>query len=72
MGVQQPDGTTIYCNNHSAIQIAHNDVFHEHSKHIEIDCHFTQQHLVSDAVHFSFVSSHDQTTDVFTKATLPR
>jgi hypothetical protein len=27
----------IHCNNRNSIQIAHNDVFHEHTKHIKID-----------------------------------
>jgi hypothetical protein len=37
--------TPIYYDNMSAIKIAHNDVFYELAKHIEIDCHFVGYHL---------------------------
>jgi hypothetical protein len=37
--------TPIYYDNISAIKIAHNDVFYELAKHIEIDCHFVDYHL---------------------------
>ncbi|XP_028125733.1 uncharacterized protein LOC114322591 isoform X1 [Camellia sinensis] len=37
LGVPQSSPTSLYCDNQSAIQIAHNNVFHERTKHIEID-----------------------------------
>jgi len=38
MGVFLSHPTPMYCDNQSSIQIAHNSVFHERTKHIEIDC----------------------------------
>nr|GEV11776.1 uncharacterized mitochondrial protein AtMg00810-like [Tanacetum cinerariifolium] len=42
MGVRITSSTSLYYDNHSAIQIAHDTIFHERTKHIEIDCHFTR------------------------------
>ena len=72
MGISQSNATNIYCGNQSAIQIAHNDVFHEHTKHIEIDCHFICHHLVNGTLQLTSISSIDQIVDVFTKVHPPR
>jgi hypothetical protein len=72
MGVSQTSSSPIFCDNGSAIQIAHNDVFHERTKHIEIDCHFVHHHLLQGTLRLCHIASADQLANVFTKAHPPR
>ncbi|KAL4029945.1 hypothetical protein IC575_008173 [Cucumis melo] len=68
MGVPQQGPTLLHCDNRSAIQIAHNDVFHERTKHIENDCHFIRHHLLSHTLLLQSISTTEQPADIFTKA----
>ncbi|GJX37797.1 uncharacterized mitochondrial protein-like protein, partial [Tanacetum coccineum] len=67
MGVRINRSTPLHCDNHSVIHIAYNSVFHERTKHIEIDFHFTHHHLQAGTISLLFVPSALQIADVFTK-----
>ena len=54
----------LICDNH----ISSNPVFHERTKHIEVDCHFIKEKIASRCISTSFVNSNDQLADIFTKS----
>ena len=60
--------THIYCDNQSNIKLSYNPVFHERSKHFEVDYHFTRQKVESNVIKVDFISSQMQPADILTKA----
>lgn len=46
LGAQNLKPITLHCDNLSVLYIAKNPMFHERTKHIELDCHFTREKVM--------------------------
>nr|XP_043639644.1 uncharacterized mitochondrial protein AtMg00810-like [Erigeron canadensis] len=67
LGVHKTRPVSIFCDSKAAIQIAANLVFHEKTKHFELDLFFIREKILLGIIETIKVTSEENSSDIFTK-----
>ena len=68
LGISLQGPMVVNADNQGSIALAKNPVFHDHSKHINIQHHFIHDLIKEGRIHLNYVPTNDVVADLLTKA----